>query len=191
MSLGPPEQREHYSLSRYAAIISQQHVPSSEPSCTQHYSVRQITAIQMTPALTKPFLAFHHILTYHYSPLPECNGRSHPTHPCSCETSWYGWVLLASSRTWYHHTEAGSWEEWGRCLPPPPPHPQEHGYEDSCFKSVVFYSSATLIFFCLLDHTGSGMQTYASLLATNAREHWEKCFEQEYIQPVLAVSIGR
>ena len=35
------------------------------------------------------------------------------------------------------------------------------------------------------------MQTYASLLATNAREQWEKCFEQEYIQPVLAVSIGR
>ena len=35
------------------------------------------------------------------------------------------------------------------------------------------------------------MPTYASLLATNAREQWEKCFEQEYIQPVLAVSIGR
>ena len=32
------------------------------------------------------------------------------------------------------------------------------------------------------------MQDYASLLEANAREQWEECFEQEYIQPVLAVS---
>ena len=32
------------------------------------------------------------------------------------------------------------------------------------------------------------MQVYASLLSTNAREQWEKCFDQEYIQPVLSVS---
>ena len=32
------------------------------------------------------------------------------------------------------------------------------------------------------------MQVYASLLATNAREQWEKHFEQDYIQPVLSVS---
>ena len=32
------------------------------------------------------------------------------------------------------------------------------------------------------------MQEHASLLAINAREQWEKCFDQEYIQPVLSVS---
>ena len=32
------------------------------------------------------------------------------------------------------------------------------------------------------------MLTYAGLLTTNAREQWEKCFEAQYIQPVLTVS---
>ena len=36
--------------------------------------------------------------------------------------------------------------------------------------------------------TASSMQEYASLLSTNAREQWEKCFDHEYIQPVLSVS---
>ena len=36
--------------------------------------------------------------------------------------------------------------------------------------------------------TASSMQEYASLLSTDAREQWEKCFDQEYIQPVLSVS---
>ena len=34
------------------------------------------------------------------------------------------------------------------------------------------------------------MPLYFSLLTANAREEWEKCFEQEYIQPVLSVSRG-
>ena len=32
------------------------------------------------------------------------------------------------------------------------------------------------------------VQRYSSLLTAKAREEWEKCFEQEYIQPVLSVS---
>ena len=36
----------------------------------------------------------------------------------------------------------------------------------------------------------SSMQVYASLLSTNAREQWEKRFEEAYIQPVLSVSAG-
>ena len=39
-----------------------------------------------------------------------------------------------------------------------------------------------------LVSTASSMQEYASLLSTNAREQWEKSFDQEYIEPVLSVS---
>ena len=42
----------------------------------------------------------------------------------------------------------------------------------------------------LLSPSASNMQVYASLLVTDAREQWEKCFEQDYIQPVLSVSKG-
>ena len=41
-----------------------------------------------------------------------------------------------------------------------------------------------------MSPTANNMQVYANLLATNAREQWEKYFEQEYIQPVLSVSEG-
>ena len=40
----------------------------------------------------------------------------------------------------------------------------------------------------LLSPSAGDMQVYANLLATDAREQWEKHFEQEYIQPVLSVS---
>ena len=33
----------------------------------------------------------------------------------------------------------------------------------------------------------SGMDTYSTLLAKEAREKWEKCFNDAYIQPTLKV----
>ena len=40
---------------------------------------------------------------------------------------------------------------------------------------------------CCFIFLASGMGTYSTLLAKEAREKWEKCFNDAYIQPTLRV----
>ncbi len=39
----------------------------------------------------------------------------------------------------------------------------------------------------LCSHLASGIKTYATLLAKEAREQWEKHFNEAYIRPTLTV----